>query len=243
MAQAMTDQIIVCAESKWAQTSNLTMLLPHSYDGQGPEHSSARLERFLQLCAEDNIIVGNYTTPANYFHALRRQSLSPMRKPLIIMTPKGMLRHPLAVSSIADLSEGKFQHIIDDSFVNPINVKSITFTTGKIYYELLAKRQSEKIDNVALVRIEQLYPLHTSQIEAILAKYSKAENIIWAQEEPKNMGAWSFISPRLSELIDGKMKIIYIGRKASASTASGSFVIHSAEQKEIIDNVMSYYTK
>lgn len=243
MAQPMTDQIIVCAESKWAQTSNLTMLLPHSYDGQGPEHSSARLERFLQLCAEDNIIVGNFTSPANYFHALRRQSISPMRKPMILMTPKGMLRHPLAVSSLSELSEGGFQHVIDDQFVSPQKVKTLAFSSGKIYYELLTKRQSENIDNISLVRIEQLYPLHNGQIEAILTKYSKVENILWVQEEPKNMGAWSYISPRLSELISSKINIKFIGRKESASTATGSFEIHSNEQKEIIDQVMSYSGK
>ena len=240
MAQAMIDQIIVCAESKWAQTSNLTILLPHSYDGQGPEHSSARLERYLQLCAEDNIIVGNFTTPSNYFHALRRQSLSPVKKPMILMTPKGMLRHPLAVSSLKDLSEGYFEHIINDSTIKkPEKVKTIAFSTGKIYYELFAQREKEKIDNIALIRIEQLYPLHIDKLNSIISLYPKADNLVWVQEEPKNMGAWNYINSQFSELESLNHKLSYIGRKASASTATGSYEMHTKEQQEIINQLMA----
>ena len=284
MAQAMIDQIIVCAESKWNQTSNLVLLLPHSYDGQGPEHSSGRFERYLQLAAENNIIVGNFTTPANYFHALRRQAFMPNKKPMIIMTPKGMLRHPMAVSSIQDLSSGGFQYIIDDPKIkelgsrnlemgsgnrdqgtgnsndeqventnpqspipnpqSPIpsptlnleDIKKVVFCTGKLFYEVLAEREKRKITDTAIIRIEQLYPLNLEQLKEILGKYKNAENIIWFQEEPRNMGAWSFISSQFIWNLDVKLK--YVGRKESASTATGSNVQHIKEQQGIIEEVL-----
>lgn len=239
MAQAMIDQIIVCAESKWGQTSNLTMLLPHSYDGQGPEHSSARLERFLQLAAEDNIIVCNLTTPANYFHVLRRQALNRNRKPLVIMTPKSMLRHPLAVSSIDDLSNNNFMPIIDDIDINKKDVDTIVFSSGKIYYELKEERQKRNLHNIALIRIEQLYPLNQKEIELIIKSYSNATKVVWAQEEPKNMGGWNYIFENFSQFLAPKYKLSYVGRKASASTATGSAIIHQVEQEKIYNDLFS----
>lgn len=239
MAQAMIDQIIVCAESKWGQTSNLTMLLPHSYDGQGPEHSSARLERFLQLAAEDNIIVCNLTTPANYFHVLRRQALNRNRKPLIIMTPKSMLRHPMAVSSIKDLSDINFMPIIDDYDINKSDVDTVVFTSGKIFYELKDERQKRDLKNFALIRIEQLYPLNQKAIERIIKSYPIATKLVWVQEEPKNMGGWNYIFENFSQFLSSKQKLSYIGRKAGASTATGSALVHQLEQEQIYNDLFS----
>lgn len=238
MAQAMIDQIIVGAESKWHQTSNLVMLLPHSYDGQGPEHSSARLERYLQLAAEDNIIVCNLTTPANYFHVLRRQAFMANKKPLVIMTPKGMLRHPMAVSSIIELSNENFEYIID-SYNGEVNqIEKLVFCTGKIYYEALAELKKKSINNINLVRVEQLYPLNQKQLSKILEKYSNTKKICWMQEEPKNMGAYNFIASYFLDNFDIKLK--YFGRKASASTATGSYNQHLIEQQNIFNELISY---
>jgi 2-oxoglutarate dehydrogenase E1 component len=239
MAQAMIDQIIVCAEVKWQQTSNLTILLPHSYDGQGPEHSSARLERYLQLAAEDNIIVCNLTTPSNYYHALRRQALNPNRKPMIIMTPKSMLRHPKAVSSFEDLASGRLMKVIPSNNLSPDKVKTITFTSGKVYYDVLAAIEENSREDISLNRIEQLYPFDSETITSIIQTYPNAKNIVWLQEEPKNMGAWNYISPQIAELINSNHKLSYIGRRESASTATGSATIHNIEQKQILQDLLS----
>ncbi len=233
-AQAIIDQFIACAETKWNQKSNLVLLLPHSYDGQGSEHSSARFERFLQLGAEENIIVANLTTPAQYFHILRRQVYSDLKKPLFIMTPKSMLRHPHAVSSAKELAQGSFTEILDDSSLNVNDVKRILLCTGKLYYELLQYRTDKQISDTAIIRVEQLYPLHTELLSSILKKYRKAKEIYWVQEEPKNMGAWNYISPRISEVLPQNLQLDYAGRKESASTASGSLKIHNEEQKNVL---------
>ena len=229
-AQIMIDQFISCAEDKWKVMSGLVMLLPHGYEGQGAEHSSARLERYLQLCAKYNMQIVNCTTPANFFHVLRRQLKRNFRKPLVVFTPKSLLRHPMCVSSIEDMANGKFECIIDDTIV-PNNVDKLILCSGKLYYELLKRRDLEETDNIALVRIEQIYPLDKERIIDLVAKY-KANEVIWAQEEPENMGAWTFI---LSELRN--LEIDVIARESSAATATGSSKISSVEQMKLIDKV------
>ncbi len=237
-AQAITDQFIACAEAKWGQLSNITLLLPHSYDGQGPEHSSARLERFLQLSAEDNMRVCNLTTPAQYFHLLRRQAVTKPRKPLVIMTPKSMLRHPKAVSTLKNLVEGEFKNIIDDPAVaadKASSIKRILMCSGKIYWELMETRKKLKVEDTAIVRVEQLYPFDSKLALKYISEYKNAKEIVWVQEEPKNMGAWSFIAPRLREMARQNQKVEYVGRDESASTATGSLKIHTKKQKEILN--------
>ena len=232
-AQIIIDQFIASAESKWRRPSSIVMLLPHGYEGQGPEHSSARLERFLQLCAEENMQVCNLTTPAQYFHVLRRQTHRGYRKPLIIMTPKSLLTHEGAVSRTEDFTSSRFYEILADKEANPKKVERIVFCSGKVYYDLLNYRQEHNLtDKVALVRIEQLYPLNTEKIKEVTKGYSKAKKIVWCQEEPENMGAWTFILPRLLNLFPGP--ILYAGRPASASTAAGTMAVHLAQQAALV---------
>lgn len=231
-AQTIVDQYISAAESKWQRMSGLVMLLPHGYEGQGPEHSSARPERFLQSCAEYNMTVANITTPANFFHAMRRQLARPFRKPLIIMSPKSLLRHPLCVSALEDFeSKTKFQEVFDDAAVTTSGAKKIKrtlFCTGKIYYDLLNKKLADKREDVAIVRLEQLYPLPETQIQAILKKYKNAASF-WVQEEPENMGAWRYM------LANYPTQFECIARKASASPATGYKKVHDQQQQAIID--------
>ena len=229
-AQIMLDQFISCAEDKWKVMSGLVMLLPHGYEGQGAEHSSARLERYLQMCAKYNMQIVNCTTPANFYHVIRRQLKREYRKPLAVFTPKSLLRHPKCVSSISDLSEGNFEGIIDDPIAEK-TVDRLVFCSGKIYYELLDRREKEAVENIALVRVEQLFPLDKQGIKELIEKYN-AKEVIWAQEEPENMGAWTFI---LTEL--RAFGIDVIAREASAATATGSSKTSAAEQKELIDKV------
>lgn len=230
-AQIIIDQFIASAETKWLQSSGLVLLLPHGYEGQGAEHSSARIERFLQLCAEDNMQIINCSTPSNYFHILRRQVYNNFRKPLIVFTPKSLLRHKQALSSLEDLSESRsFQPVIDQ-ICNARPTQKLVLCSGKIYYDIMAAMQSK---NIAIVRIEQLYPWPTQEIRKVIDKYTPKE-IIWCQEEPKNMGAWSFINQSFSETLDQSIK--YIGRSASASTASGYLKIHTDEQQRLIDEI------
>lgn len=239
-AQTVVDQYLSCAEVKWGQTSNLVMLLPHGYDGQGPEHSSARLERYLQLCAENNMFVCNFSTPANYYHALRRQTMMPVKIPMILMTPKSMLRHPLAVSSIRDFSEGKFHHIFDDDFVDKKNVRKVLICTGKVYYELVTERTKENIKDIAILRVEQIYPFHFELFRQLFAQYSSCNELVWVQEEPKNQGAWNFIRTSFEENLpelSGLLK--YVGRKSSAATATGIHSIHTREQESIMNKALS----
>lgn len=234
-AQAVIDLYIASGESKWQRLSGLVLLLPHGWEGMGPEHSSARLERFLQLCAGDNIQVCNLTTPAQYFHRLRRQVKSGFRKPLIIMAPKSLLRHPLAVSDLGDMVSGFFQEVLDD----PDKLKApgrILFCSGKIYYELLQRRRELKKLDTAIVRLEQLYPFPEKQLKNVIKKYRKAKQYFWVQEEPQNMGAWFFMRSRLARLI-GK-HINYIGRNASSSPATGFPHIYKREQAAIIEEAV-----
>ena len=234
-AQVIIDQFISSAESKWQTPSDLVMLLPHGYEGMGPEHSSARLERFLQLCAEENLIVGNFTTPAQYFHALRRQKRRGFRKPLILMTPKSLLGRPEAVSSEADFLEGTcFQEVLPDSmaFENPADVKRIVFCTGKVFYDLAAHRKEAGITDTAIIRIEQLYPFHGEMVAAFSAHFPQVSRFVWCQEEPRNMGAWSYIEPRIEEALG--VRPLYAGRKPGSSPAAGSKAMHYREQKALL---------
>lgn len=236
-AQIIIDQYIVCSETKWGETSGIVLLLPHGYHGQGPEHSSARLERYLQACAEDNIQVAHCSTPANYFHILRRQALRTIKKPLIMMTPKGMLRDPRCTSPIAELSEGGFQEIIPDTTASK-DAKRVILCTGKIYFDLADHRKNGNITDTAIVRVEQLYPLHEKKLQdAVTSAFPKAEKIVWCQEESANMGAWSFMEPRLRKLFG--RDISYAGRDASASTATGATAIHELEQRELINQAFT----
>lgn len=239
-AQVLIDQFISSAESKWQTPSSLVMLLPHGYEGMGPEHSSARLERFLQLCAEKNMIVGNFTTPAQYFHALRRQKHASVRKPLILMTPKSLLTHPKAVSYLEDfLDESSFQEVLPDEyeFDKPENVSRVIFCSGKVYYDLLAYREEFKIKHAAIIRIEQLYPLHTDEIEMVISPYRSAKRFVWCQEEPLNMGAWSFMQPRLSKLTQSRVR--YAGRERASSPSTGSKAVHKREQRRLCEDAFS----
>jgi len=234
-AQIMIDQFISAGESKWRRMSGLVMLLPHGYAGQGPEHSSARMERFLQMCAEYNMTVANITSPANFFHALRRQLRRPFRKPLIVMSPKSLLRHPKCVSTLKDFQTNtKFQEIIDDTQAKAEKVKKLLLCTGKIYYDLLAYKEKNKREDVAIVRLEQVYPYPKKQIQGIFAKYSKAK-VAWVQEEPLNMGAWQYLLSFWREYPD----IQEIGRRTSSSPATGFKKVHDEQQKEIIEKAFS----
>jgi 2-oxoglutarate dehydrogenase E1 component len=243
-AQVIIDQYIVCSQSKWQRDNGLVMLLPHGYEGQGPEHSSARLERFLQACAENNIQVCNLTTPAQYFHLLRRQMKRSFRKPLVLMTPKSMLRHKEAVSPIEHFCSGHFEEVLDDSAAEPANVRRVLLCSGKVYYDLLDGRKSplspegggegrvRGADDVAIVRVEQLYPFRDDVVRKLLARYRKAREWAWVQEESQNMGAWTFMEPRLRAL---GCAVEYVGRDASASSATGSLKVHQREQKELVE--------
>jgi len=234
-AQTMIDQFITAGESKWNQQNSLVMLLPHGYAGQGPEHSSARLERFLQACAENNIFVCNITTPANFFHALRRQLALPFRKPMVVMSPKSLLRHKECVSPVSDITSGGFKEVIDDvNTLAPTKVKKVLLCTGKIYYDLLAKKTEDDRTDVAIVRLEQLYPYAEKQIAAVLEKYNKAA-IYWIQEEPENMGSWSFILRHFK----GNRALRLISRRAAASPATGFKKIHLQEQASIIEEAFA----
>jgi 2-oxoglutarate dehydrogenase E1 component len=238
-AQTMFDQFISASESKWRRMSGIVALLPHGYEGQGPEHSSARLERFLQMCAEFNMTVANITQPANFFHLLRRQLARPFRKPLIVMSPKSLLRHPQAVSPVKDFLPGtKFQEILDDPAIGSRGggkVKRLLLCSGKVYFDLLAYKEENKRDEVAIVRLEQLFPLATEQLNAIFKKYSKAKDVVWVQEEPANMGGWQYINAmRFQEALNIPADLAYVARKASASPATGFKKVHDKEQASIV---------
>jgi 2-oxoglutarate dehydrogenase E1 component len=233
-AQIMIDQFISSAEDKWRSQSGLVMLLPHGYEGQGAEHSSARLERFLTLCAELNMFVCNVTTPANYFHMIRRQLALPFRKPLVVMSPKSLLRHPKCVSELKAFTSGTFEELIDDNAVKAADVKRVVFCTGKLYYELLEQRDAGNLKHIALVRIEQLYPFPMQQFEAVLKKYNKAKQFIWAQEEPENMGAWMYLLRKLRHLTDLEV----VARAESGSPATGSSKRHAVEQKALVSKAL-----
>jgi 2-oxoglutarate dehydrogenase E1 component len=236
-AQVIIDQFLTAAGSKWQRSSGLVLLLPHGYEGQGPEHSNAYLERYLAASAEHNIQVCNPTTPAQYFHVLRRQMKRPFRRPLIVMTPKSLLRHKMAASPTGDLVSGRFHEILDDPDP-PASPRRVVFCSGKVYYDIHAARIKQGVEDVALVRIEQLYPLNNEGMRKIVERYQKAPEVIWAQEEPQNRGAWSFIRPRLEmHFFDGR-PIRYVGRRASASPATGSLRIHRVEQEKLVHDAL-----
>ena len=237
-AQVVIDQFIAASESKWQRPSSIVLLLPHGYEGQGPEHSSARLERFLQLCAEDNMQVCNLTTPAQYFHALRRQLKREFRKPLIIMTPKSLLRHPQCVSTTDDFINGAFQEILPGPLTaKPGDVERVILCSGKVYYDLLAHQERHQIANSALIRVEQLYPLHTEALLEAVKPFKKVKRFVWCQEEPQNMGAWSFIDPLLRKIFG--QEIAYAGRDAASSPAVGAMNLHKIEQKALLEQAFS----
>ncbi|HET6566439.1 MAG TPA: multifunctional oxoglutarate decarboxylase/oxoglutarate dehydrogenase thiamine pyrophosphate-binding subunit/dihydrolipoyllysine-residue succinyltransferase subunit, partial [Rhodothermales bacterium] len=239
-AQIIFDQFVAAAEEKWGQRSGLVVLLPHSFEGQGPEHSSARLERFLQLCAEDNLIVANFTTPANYFHALRRQVLREVKKPLVVMAPKSLLRHPMVVSAPEDFTHGTVQELIPAD-TDPARAERLVFCSGKVYYDLLQTMQGHEgvQDRVAIARLEQFYPFPEDKVRSELERYRNVKDVLWVQEEPANMGAWTFVRYRFDEILEGifdgdcSRHIKYVGRAASASPATGSAKVHQQEQERI----------
>lgn len=237
-AQVVFDQFISSGEYKWARLCGLTMLLPHGYEGQGPEHSSARLERYLQLCAEYNIQICVPSTPAQVYHMLRRQMIRPLRKPLVVMSPKSLLRHKLAVSSLDELATGRFRTVLDETEnLNPEKVRRILLCSGKVYYDLLERRQAEKIDDIAIVRIEQLYPFPAKRLAKVLAKYSNVKEVFWTQDEPMNMGAWYSSQHHMRKALlelNPQLHLQYAGRKAAASPAAGYMALHLAQQEQLI---------
>ncbi|OTG98492.1 2-oxoglutarate dehydrogenase E1 component [Acinetobacter sp. ANC 4654] len=242
-AQVVIDQFIASGETKWERVCGLTLLLPHGFEGQGPEHSSARLERFLQLCAEDNMQVITPTTPAQIFHAMRRQAIRPIRKPMIVTSPKSLLRHKLATSTLEELATGTFQTVIDEvDQINKADVTRLVLCGGKVYYDLLEKRRAEELNNTAIVRIEQLYPYPEQRIAEVFASYPNVKEIVWTQEEPKNQGAWLFIAPRLYDDVmkTGKqVHISYAGRPASAAPACGSPYLHAKQQAQLVNDALA----
>ena len=234
-AQVVLDQFVTSAEDKWKQTSRLGLLLPHGYEGQGPEHSSARMERYLQLCAEDNLQVANVTTPAQYFHLLRRQMIQPAAKPLVVFTPKSLLRFPASFSAIADLTTGMFRTVVDDPNIGDRSLASrVLLCCGKIYYDLAAAREQRNANAVGIVRVEQLYPFPAEALRGVLEQYSSARDFVWVQEEPQNMGAWSFIRPRRGEFLPAGKALWYAGRAPSASPATGNASVHKKELEQLI---------
>jgi 2-oxoglutarate dehydrogenase E1 component len=239
-AQVIIDQFIAPGVDKWQQPSRLVLLLPHSYEGQGPEHSSARLERYLQLCAENNMQVCYPTTPAQYFHLLRRQVKQETARPLVVMTPKSLLRLPAATSTVAELTAGGFHPVIDDREIQDrAAVRRIVLCAGKVYYDLNAARLKTDDRRVAIIRLEQLYPFPEKLLREIFATYPNAEQLVWAQEEPRNMGGWTFAEPRLMNLLDACERPIFVGRAPSASPATGSYKVHEMEQRELVNHALT----
>jgi len=233
-AQIVIDQFISTAEQKWCQKSGLTLLLPHGFEGQGPEHSSARIERFLTLAGDHNMQIVNPTTPAQLFHLLRRQVLRPIKKPLIIFTPKGLLRHPSCVSRLSDFTQGSFQEILDDPSP-PKRTRRLVLCSGRIYYDIAAERDKMAVDDISIVRIEQLYPFDIDRLKSVISRCQGLKECIWAQEEPSNMGAWNFIRPILREILPKDIDLTYAGRTRSASPAVGSYSLHKKEHDAILD--------
>jgi 2-oxoglutarate dehydrogenase E1 component len=238
-AQVVIDQFISSGQTKWGRLCHLVMLLPHGFEGQGPEHSSARLERYLQLCAEHNIQVCSPTTPAQIFHLLRRQLLRPYRKPLIVMSPKSLLRHKLAVSTLEDLTDGQFMPVIgEQDDINPKKVTRLIMCAGKVYYDLIETRRQDDLKHIAIARIEQLYPFPDELFKAEVAKYSQLKEFIWCQEEPQNQGAWYQSNHHFSVNLAPKISITYAGREASAAPAVGNFRVHIEQQKAVVKSAL-----
>jgi 2-oxoglutarate dehydrogenase E1 component len=239
VAQVVIDQFITSGEAKWGRLCGLTLFLPHGYEGQGPEHSSARLERFLQLCADHNIQVCNPTTPAQHFHMLRRQMLRPLRRPLIVMTPKSLLRHKLATSSLDELSGGGFLPVIGDPDVqDKAAVQRVILCSGKVYYDLLERKRDAGLKDVAIIRIEQLYPFPWRLLREELADYAGLSEFIWCQEEPRNQGAWYSMRHKLQDAIGEQNRLHYTGRVASAAPAVGYYGLHVKQQEALVDHAL-----
>ncbi|MFI5334058.1 MAG: 2-oxoglutarate dehydrogenase E1 component [Chlamydiales bacterium] len=236
--QIIIDQYLSSSEQKWNHTSNLTLFLPHGYEGQGPEHSSARLERFLQLCGEENMQVANVTTPAQLFHLLRRQAKRAVKKPLILFTPKALLRHPQCVSRLHDFTEGTFEELLDDPCPRE-KTERILFCSGKIFYDLMAERERRNAFHIAILRVEQLYPLNRARVQELLQKYSGFKECIWVQEEHENMGAWEYMRPLLDRELGGKMSTRYVGRGRSAAPAAGSFARHKKQHLQLLQEAFA----
>jgi 2-oxoglutarate dehydrogenase E1 component len=242
-AQVVIDQFISSGEAKWGRISGLTLFLPHGYEGQGPEHSSARLERFLQSCAENNMCVCVPSTPAQMFHMLRRQMLRSFRKPLIVMTPKSLLRHKLSVSALEDLATGRFQRVINEiDDIDPKGVGRIVFCSGKVYFDLIEARRASEARNVAVVRIEQLYPFPAEEYAAALRQFPQAREVVWCQEEPQNQGAWYQIRHRLQEPLEQNQELLYSGRAPAAAPATGIMQLHTAEQHGLVSAALTART-
>jgi 2-oxoglutarate dehydrogenase E1 component len=231
-AQVIVDQFLSSGEAKWNRLSGLVLLLPHGMEGQGPEHSSARLERFLELSVDDNWRVVNLTTPAQYFHALRRQLASPWRKPLVVMSPKSLLRHPQAVSPLDELVQGRFRRVVDDERADPDETTRVVLCSGKLFYDLAAARDASGARHVAIVRLEQLYPLAVDEVLAALGRYPRGVELVWAQEEPSNMGAWDYVDARLVPRLPAPVQLV--ARAPSASPAVGSATRHRLEQEQLV---------
>jgi 2-oxoglutarate dehydrogenase E1 component len=238
-AQIIIDQFLVAAEDKWQQTSGLVLLLPHGYEGQGPEHSSARLERFLSSCAEGNITVASPTTAAQYFHILRRQVHRPHKTPLVIMSPKWLLRRKEAYSPIEEFVDGRFHEVLDDpSITDPDSVRRVVFAGGKVAVQVVEERDKRNAP-VAIVRVEQLYPWPEEQIAAILDKYAHAQDVVWLQEEPRNMGAWTYLRGKLARIVGDTFPIVEVTRVESGSPAAGSAGSHAIEQTDLYDRALT----
>ncbi len=237
-AQVVIDQFISSAEAKWGRLSGLVMLLPHGFEGQGPEHSSARLERYLQLCAQENIQVCVPSTPAQMYHLLRRQMLRQYRKPLIVLTPKSLLRHKAAVSSLDELASGCFQPVIGDNAVYPEKVTRVVITSGKVYYELEQARREGNMNHIAIIRLEQLYPFPEEQLLTELSRFENATEFVMAQEEPENQGSYFYVERHLRRLLPG-CELIYAGRDTSAAPACGHMPEHIEEQKMLVNKAIN----
>jgi 2-oxoglutarate dehydrogenase E1 component len=239
-AQVVIDQFIAAGQAKWGRLCGLTLFLPHGYEGQGPEHSSARLERYLQLCAADNMQVCVPSTPAQMFHMLRRQMKRSVRLPLVVMTPKSLLRHPQSVSHLDDLTKGSFQTVIGETEpIDPKKVKRVVFCSGKVYFDLVDGRKKHDASQVAIVRVEQLYPFPREPFNETLARYPNAAEIVWCQEEPENQGAWYQIKHKLLAYIKDQHELIYVSRKGSSSTAVGYLKVHQKEQEELVKQALT----
>jgi 2-oxoglutarate dehydrogenase E1 component len=235
VAQVMVDQFLSSGLAKWGQYSRLTLLLPHGFEGQGPEHSSARLERFLQLCAEENMRVVYPTTPAQYFHLLRRQALRRPERPMIVMTPKSLLRHPMATSTVAELMAGGFLHVLDDPTVTePEEVTRLVLCSGKIYYDIQGHARRAEAAGVAVARLELLYPFPAEALKELLGRYPNLQEVVWAQEEPRNMGALTFVGPRLRPVFPRKVPLTWVARPERASPAEGKAKKHALQQEALV---------
>jgi len=240
-AQIVIDQFISAGEHKWGKSTGLVMLLPHGFEGQGAEHSSARIERVLQLCSGNNMQVCVPSTPAQMFHLLRRQMLRNCRKPLIVITPKSLLRHKECTSSLDDLASGYYRRVLPDvDHIKPKNVKHIILCSGKVYYELLNERRAKKRNDLAIIRVEQLYPFPGPELNKVLKCYTNTNDIVWVQEEPKNQGAWDFVKPRIPAMLDKSWQLYYVGRESSSAPAVGSAKLHGIQQRELIDGAINF---